>query len=213
MKTDDLIAMLSSGPDVRVSAPAPRALALPLLGGLAVSVGLMLVSLGVPRDLPQTAELPAFWLKVMFAVALAGAGWSAMKRLATPGADLSMLAVYLGVPVLVLWAIAGAMLWQANPAETRALFLGSTWRVCPFLIAFLSLPIFVATIRIVRGLAPTRLRLAGAASGFAAGAIAALVYCLHCPEMSPVFVGFWYLLGMSIPTAIGALLGPRVLAW
>jgi hypothetical protein len=39
------------------------------------------------------------------------------------------------------------------------------------------------------------------------------VYCLHCPEMSPAFVGFWYLLGMLVPTAMGAVLGPRVLAW
>jgi hypothetical protein len=81
------------------------------------------------------------------------------------------------------------------------------------LIALLSMPLFIAALRVMRGLAPTRLRLAGAAAGFAAGATAALVYCLHCPEMSPVFVGFWYLLGMLIPTALGALIGPRVLAW
>lgn len=65
----------------------------------------------------------------------------------------------------------------------------------------------------MRARAPTRLRLAGAAAGLAAGAVGAPVYCLHCPELSAVFVGFWYLLGMLIPAALGALLGPRVLAW
>ncbi|MDQ2821723.1 MAG: DUF1109 domain-containing protein, partial [Pseudomonadota bacterium] len=40
-----------------------------------------------------------------------------------------------------------------------------------------------------------------------------LVYCLHCPEMSPVFVGTWYVLGMLVPALAGALLGPKVLAW
>lgn len=52
--------------------------------------------------------------------------------------------------------------------------------------------------------------LAGAASGLLAGAIATLVYCLHCPEMTAPFLAIWYVLGMASPTAPGALLGPRV---
>lgn len=40
-----------------------------------------------------------------------------------------------------------------------------------------------------------------------------LVYCLHCPEMEAPFLGFWYLIGMLILTAIGAMLGPRRLRW
>jgi hypothetical protein len=65
----------------------------------------------------------------------------------------------------------------------------------------------------MRSLAPTNLRLAGAAAGFAAGATAALLYCIHCPEMSPVFVGFWYLSGILVTTVIGGIIGPRALAW
>jgi len=213
MKTDDLIAMLSSGPDVPVTGSASGPVARFLLGGLASSFALMLVLLGVRHDLIQAAALPAFWLKVLFAVALAWAGWLAAKRLATPGARLAMAPVYLGVPVLVMWAIAAAMLWHATPDEAAVLFWGGTWRVCPFLIALLSLPVLVAAMQAMRALAPTRLRLAGAAAGFAAGASATAVYCLHCPEMSPVFVGFWYLVGIMISTLLGALAGPRALAW
>jgi hypothetical protein len=65
----------------------------------------------------------------------------------------------------------------------------------------------------MKGLAPTRLRLAGAAAGLLAGTTGALVYCLHCPELEAPFLGFWYLLGMLIPTAVGALLGSRLLRW
>ena len=65
----------------------------------------------------------------------------------------------------------------------------------------------------MKGLAPTRLRWAGAAAGLLAGAGGALVYALHCPEMAAPFIGIWYLLGMLIPTTIGALVGPRVLRW
>jgi hypothetical protein len=65
----------------------------------------------------------------------------------------------------------------------------------------------------MRELAPTRLRLAGAGTGLLAGSLGALVYSLHCPESAAPFIAFWYLLGMLIPTALGALLGPRLLRW
>jgi hypothetical protein len=213
MKTDDLIAMLSSGPDVGVAARPARSTVLPLLGGLLASAVLMLILLGLRPDLEQAAVLPAFWLKLVFSATLAWSGWLAAKRLAAPGARTTMLPLYLGGPVLLLWFVAGVMLLRASPDVRADLFWGSTWRYCPALITLLSLPVFVAALRIMRGLAPTRLRLAGAAAGFAAGASAAVVYCLHCPEMSAAFVGSWYLLGILIPTALGAVVGPRALAW
>ena len=74
-------------------------------------------------------------------------------------------------------------------------------------------PLFLAFVWVLKDLAPTRLRCAGAGPGFAAGAIGALVYSLHCPELAAPFIGVWYLLGMPIPTAIGASLGPRLLRW
>jgi len=57
------------------------------------------------------------------------------------------------------------------------------------------------------------LRLTGAAAGLAAGASAATLYGLHCPEVSALFVLIWYSLGMLVAAAIGALAGPRVLRW
>lgn len=213
MKTDDLITMLANGPDVGVAARPLRANALPLLGGLLASAMLMLVLLGVHPNLAGELLMPAFWVKLAFSGALAWTGWLAVRRLSLPGARTATLPLWLGGPVLLLWCVAGMVLLQAAPEVRAELFWGRTWRYCPILIAVLSLPLFAATLHVMRGLAPTRLRLAGAAAGFAAGAAAAVVYCLHCPEMSSVFVGFWYLLGMLAPAALGALIGPRVLAW
>ena len=65
----------------------------------------------------------------------------------------------------------------------------------------------------MRALAPSNLVLAGATLGFAAGAIGATAYSLHCPELSAAFIGIWYVIGILIPTAAGALLGPRLLRW
>ena len=72
---------------------------------------------------------------------------------------------------------------------------------------------FIAFLWVLSDLAPTRLRLAAAAAGFAAGSFGALAYSLHCPELSAPFIGVWYLLGMLIPTSLGAWLGPRLLRW
>jgi hypothetical protein len=213
MKTDDLITMLAQGPDVALAPRPSRATILPLLAGVLASALLMWVLLGVRPDLLQAVLRPAFWVKVTFSMALAATGWLAVRRLAAPGASTRMLPVYLGLPVLAIWTIAGAMLLDSAPALRPELFWGSTWRYCPWLIPLLSLPVLAAVLRVMRTLAPTRLRLAGAAAGLASGATAAVVYCLHCPEMSPIFVGFWYLLGMLVSSAIGALVGPRALAW
>jgi hypothetical protein len=46
-----------------------------------------------------------------------------------------------------------------------------------------------------------------------AGGAGAAVYALHCPELQAPFLAVWYVLGMAIPVAAGALLGPRLLRW
>ena len=71
----------------------------------------------------------------------------------------------------------------------------------------------MATLWAMKGLAPTRLALAGAGAGLLAGALGALVYALHCPELAASFLAVWYVLGIAIPALAGALLGPRVLRW
>ncbi|WP_043196562.1 DUF1109 domain-containing protein, partial [Pseudomonas putida] len=119
----------------------------------------------------------------------------------------------LGLPLLLVWLGAAVSLLGA-PVEARAdLLFGRTWRTCPLNIALLSVPTFIAVFWAIRGLAPTRLRQAGAAGGLLAGGTATLAYCLHCPEMAMPFWGLWYVLGLLVPTAVGAALGPRFLRW
>lgn len=80
-------------------------------------------------------------------------------------------------------------------------------------ILLLSLPAGGGMLLVMRQLAPTRLRLAGAAAGLVAGSGAALVYTLHCPELALPFVALWYLGGMLLPALLGAIIGPRLLVW
>jgi hypothetical protein len=154
-----------------------------------------------------------FWAKPGFVACLGAASLLAVVRLSRPGASLDWVPAGLAAPVLAMWALAAVVLVRADPAQRIDLLLGATWAVCPFLIAMLSLPMFVATLWAMRGLAPTRLPLAGTAAGLLSGTVGALVYCLHCPELAAPFIGSWYLLGMLMPAAIGALFGRRMLRW
>lgn len=213
MKTDDLINMLASGPDVSAAKLPIRQFALLIAIGMLVSIIIMVTTLGLRPNMTELAMLPQFWIKMAFVIALAGTGWMTVVRLARPGTRTKILLALIATPIVLIWIAAVASLMNAAPQERASLFWGDTWHYCSWLIAILSLPIFAAVLKIMRDLAPTRLRLAGAGAGFAAGAAATLIYSFHCPEIEAPFIGFWYLIGMLIPTGIGALIGPRVLRW
>lgn len=213
MKTDDLVAMLATGAGAVAPHAAARRYAIAIPWGALGALLLLATLLGVRRDLGAAVLLPMFWVKVAFVACLAAASWLAVLRLSRPGVRLGWVSGALTAPVLAIWALAVVVLIQADPAQRPALFFGDTWASCPLLVAMLSAPLFAAVLWALKGLAPTRLRLAGAAAGLLSGAVGALVYCLHCPELGAPFVGFWYLLGMLIPTAAGALFGPRLLRW
>jgi hypothetical protein len=213
MRTDDLVSFLASGaePVERHAAARRYAIAI-LLGALGAAV-LMLGVLGVRPDLSQAVLLPMFWVKLGFVGLLVWASLLATLRLSHPGRQLDWVSGALVAPVLLMWALAAYVMANADPGTRMQLLLGNTWDECPWLIAMLSLPVFVGTFWAMRGMAPTRLPLAGTAAGLLAGTVGALVYCLHCPEMGAPFIASWYLLGMLIPAALGALLGRRLLRW
>ncbi len=213
MKTDDLVTMLASGADRIEPNAIARRYAIALGCGTLAAGLVMAVLLGVRTDLAAALRLPMFWVKLAFAACLAVPGARAAVRVSRPALRLGWTAAALATPVIVMWVLAAVALATAAPAQRAELFFGKTWTSCPFLIAFLSVPLFIAVLWAMKGLAPTRLRLAGATAGLAAGTIAALVYCLHCPELAAPFVGFWYVLGMLTPAAFGALVGPRLLRW
>lgn len=213
MKTDDLVMLLATGTGKAPRHAAARRYALATGLGMAAAVALMLAMLGVRPDLADAVRLPMFWAKLGYAATLLLASLLAVLRLSRPGARLDGVPWALATPVLAMWALAAITLVAAAPGQRLVLLLGTTWANCPFLIAQLSLPMFVASLWAMRSLAPTRQTLGGAAAGLFSGSAGALVYCLHCPEMGAPFIGTWYLLGMLIPAVLGALLGRYLLRW
>ncbi len=213
MNTDDLISMLVSGagsvePDV-----LRRRYTVALGWGAFGSTLLMAIMLGVRPDLAEAAWLPMFWVKLAFPAALFAGALFAVIRLSRPGVRLGRVPAAIAAPVLVMWLLAAVVLLGAAPGERDELVLGQSAASCPFIIALLSVPLFGLVLWAMKGLAPTSLALAGAAAGLLSGAGGALVYALYCPEMAAPFIGIWYLLGMLIPAAVGAAIGPSVLRW
>lgn len=214
MNTEQLIATLAAHP---VTAPPARALW--RLGGSAALGGgaglvLLLATLGAnPQLAQQAAVLPMVWIKLAFTVATAAAALAGLAPLALPGRVLGPKRWLPALPALLVGLLALQVLGATTPAKWPSLWLGSTWWICPILITAFSVPAFVLLVAALRSLAPTRLRGAGAMAGLLAGAVGATVYQLHCPELAAPFLVTWYVLGMLVPAALGALVGPRVLRW
>ena len=186
-----------------------RALTAGLIGALVLCCGL----LGLNPRLSHEIVEPMFWIREAYCSILAFLGFIAVTRLGRPDLRAAFVTAAVGCVLLLMWALAAFDLRTAPADQHARMIFGSTAAVCPFLIAMVSAPLFAAYVWVLRNLAPTRLACAGAGAGFAAGSLGALVYSLHCPELAPPFIGIWYLLGISIPTAIGMAFGPRLLRW
>ncbi len=213
MKTDDLIGLLSNQVTrIDRGVVARRFIKALVLGGLG-SLILMSVVFGVRHDLASVARTTIFWAKMAYPLAIAVGAMLAVMRLGRPGARAGYSWALIALPFVAVWAASMVVLDGTAPAGRWAVVLGQTWRTCPFNIMLLSLPTFPAVFWAVKSLAPTQLRLAGAVAGLLASSTATIVYCLHCPEMSPAFWSVWYAIGMLVPAGIGAWLGPRLLRW
>lgn len=206
---DRLVAGLRPVPRRGVERRLQAGLALGVAGAGAV----MLPVLGPRHDWLAMLGSQAFAIKLAYAGALALAGLGMLGRLARPMdqpiREIRVLPMILGL----MAAVAALSLFLAPASSRGAMILGSTARVCPLLIALISLPVLAALLVALRGLAPTRPGAAGAAAGLLAGAAGSFVYAFHCPESGLPFVALWYTAGILLSTAIGAIFGRLFLRW
>jgi hypothetical protein len=199
-------------------APMPRAfvarrLLAGAVAGLAVSIALVLVLLGPRPDMHAALATPIFWVKLAYPLSLALIAGLASERLARPAASAHARIAWLAVPVVLVLALA-AFEFASAPADARTgLLMGGSSRICPFLVLAAAIPPLLGLVWAMRGLAPTRLREAGAIIGLAAGGTGAFAYAWHCTESGAPFLAVWYTLGISAATLLGWLLGPRILRW
>jgi hypothetical protein len=167
----------------------------------------------VRADLAAAVRSWPLWGKFAYAAALAAGGYLLCAQAARPGAHPRWRIWVILLPVSLAFVAAVLRSASLATAERNAEWLGNTATFCPWMIGALSLPCLLALSFVMRRAAPTRLRWAGFCAGLLAGAISMLVYALHCPETGVAFVATWYTLGMCLPAALGASLGPRLLRW
>lgn len=213
MNTDDFISLLASG-----VAPVDRRMLAKrfsgaVLAGLLGATLLVIAIMGVRPDLGQVMATPIFWAKIAFPLCLMIGALSMVMRLARPGIASGPGKILIVAAVASVWVGSIYVLLVAPPDDRVAIILGQTWKVCALNITLLSIPGFIAVFWALRGLAPTNLTLSGACGGLLAGSMATIAYSLGCPEMQIPFWGVWYLLGMLVPTVLGALLGRSWLRW
>jgi hypothetical protein len=213
VRTGDLIRALAADSEVHPMPPG-RALALALIVGVAIALGLHFAVLGLrPHLLTLAGEEPRLPFKLGLTFLLAALSAALVSRIARPGAGIR------GITVLL--AIVPALLAAANIAELLAVpvalwgqrLVGTNALICLKSIPFLAAAPLVAALLALRQGAPGHPALAGAAAGLLAGAIGAACYATHCPDDSPLFVTAWYTLAIAFVIGIGALAGSRFLRW
>jgi hypothetical protein len=181
-------------------------------GGATIVLLLVSIFLGLRQDMDVAVASTDFWMKLAYTGALAALGLAAGYRLARPEQS-TISGGRLAMPIIILALLALFEFFAAPTGQRSALVFGQTWRVCPLLIASLSLPLFAVLMWLFSGFAPKRARLTGAVIGLTAGAITATLYALHCPETAMTFVLLWYSAGIAIVVGVGAIIGPRILRW
>ena len=154
---------------------------------------------------------PFFDLKFVVTLALAISAIVVSLHLSRPEASLKGWAWLLLIPAGILAAaIAGEMMMpQRLPMMTR--LIGNNSRICMTVIPLMSLPLLAAALIGLRHGAPTRPAVAGAIAGLLSAGLAATLYASHCTDDSPLFVATWYPIAIALVTAVGALVGSRVL--
>lgn len=213
MRTTDLILRLANNLSPIESHFTSKRLNRALSVGLAGNTALLVVLYGIRSDMPELLLTTMFWIRLAFPVAALVTALNLAERLARPGATVRLAWFAAALPIITTLFGAAFVLLATPPGYRLQLMLGTTWRVTTANIVLLSLPSLAAVLHAMKGLAPTRLVLAGAGAGLLAGAQGLLVYSLYCSEMSVPFWGIWYVLGILITAGLGAVLAPLYLRW
>ena len=212
MDTDQLIRTLAADNSHRAR-PVGFVLALALLAAAPVSLLMFFSELGVRPDVMTAMHNPFFDLKFGVTLALASAAITVALHLSRPEAELRGWVWLLMIPAgLLVAGISGEMMMpQRLPMMTR--LVGHNSKVCMTAIPLMSLPLLAASLLGLRHGAPARPAVSGAIAGMMSAGLAATLYASHCTDDSPLFVATWYTIATALVTAIGALIGSKVLRY
>ncbi|MGB3794896.1 MAG: DUF1109 domain-containing protein [Alteraurantiacibacter sp.] len=206
-ETDHLIDRLAANTDTPRHGVLTRFMA-PMAGAAAIcALGAVLV-LDAAFVAVTTHGYAPLLVKWSFSIALVILSGIALWFIGRPGRPTGAAMAALGVPFVVV----GALL-ALDLAMGRQSFPGETLDRCLTAMAVMSPIAFAGAILAARWLAPVHLRRAGLAAGLFGGAVAMTAYSPFCPERGMVNMAIFYCLPILAMSALGYLLGPRLLRW
>ena len=213
MKTDDLIKALAA--DVRsIDRPIGRTLFAALAVGTIGSIAAFLYNFGMRADVAQAMTNSwRFDFKLVFALAVAVPAAAIVLHAARPDGHPAKLMPWFTLAIVLILAAVLVEFATMPDHNIAGRIFTANWTKCMLLIPALSLAPLAAVLYALKRGAPSNPTLAGAVGGLLSGGIGAFLYATHCDSDSPLFVAVWYVLGITAITALGALLGSRMLRW
>jgi hypothetical protein len=213
MKTEDLVAALSTRIEPVDHRLVSRTMGIAILAAAGVTLGLMLIGPGIRADQMTARALTFLVLKLAFAVATVGVSSIYLMRLARPGGERRTSSIRIMMPFAAIVLLAAISLGLAPSSHWDEMVMGDQWLECLLSIPIIAIVPFAIIVAAMRKAAPTNLERTGALAGLIAGGVSAMGYALHCTDDSLPFVAIWYGGTILLCTFAGAALGPRLLRW
>lgn len=211
MKTEDLISLMTH--DARVGVGYGRIMRVALWAGLAVSLLLLLATVGLRHNLLPMLGTARVSFKIMVTIVLTLVAARAVLRIGRPGDTMRSSTLLLMLPLAMLAVAVTVELFVIPSAAWQSALFGQHAFFCLVFIPVLSAGPFGFLLYGLRRGAPAHPGIAGGFAGLSSGALGAAVYALHCPDDSPLFVGTWYFLSIFLVASAGFFIGQRLLRW
>jgi hypothetical protein len=213
MKTEDLIKAIAAD-NASVKTPIKTIVAGAAGAAVLLAAAAFSMLLGIRPDFAHAITHDArFMFKFAFTLSLALPAFLLMRRLSRPDGEPAGIAWLLVLPFLMLAVAVGVELYAVPPEHWSVAALGTMPGACMKYISILSIAPLATVLYALRSGATTHPALAGAAAGLMSAAIGATFYAAFCVDDSPMFVAIWYVAGIAIVTALGTILGARLLRW
>lgn len=213
MQTNDLISLMTASHQKVDTGGLRRATWLAGLAALAITAGLVLLTLGARPDFASAWMTLPVIAKALLGASVASIALVLFQRSLRPGVKAARLLPLVAVPLLLAAAWALVTLAQAPAEHWSALVFGRYWRACLIAVPLYALCPLVVLLVLARRGAPVDGRLTGACAGLASAGLATVAYSVHCPDDTVPFLATWYTIAIATVTGLGALVFPRLVRW
>lgn len=213
MKTDDLIALLSTNVEPVDHRQIVRNIGIAVAAGAVVAVATAFFVLGPRADLTSAAIFIPALLKVAVTLIILVPASIYLIRLTRPGGERRSSAVLVALSFIAVMLLAALSLEFAPRSHWNAAILSDEWLECLISIPLIAIVPFAVIVWAVRQMAPTDLARTGAFAGLVAGCLSAMGYAVHCADDSVPFFALWYGGTIALCTVAGWKLGPKLLRW